>query len=123
MRSEDAVRLVERSWMPPPICYVGQTVDELGRAVVSVLGELDVWSAPELREILEDLAERERATLLDLSATTFIDCAGVAVVLRAVAASERDGWSFVVADGAPPAVTALFDLARAHRAALSGPVA
>jgi len=105
---------------PLPVFDVGQTGNELGRVVVWVLGELDVWGAPDLCARLDDLAARRRATLLDLSATTFIDCAGVAVVLRATQASERDGWSFAIAGRTPSAVADLLDFARARQAAAPG---
>lgn len=119
MRSEAAVRPPKRPPAPPPAFQIGQTAGELGSVVVWVLGELDVWSARELRGRLDDLAARKRPTLLDLSATTFIDCAGLAVVLRAIILSERDGWSFALAEHAP-AVAALFDFARDQGAAPSG---
>lgn len=119
MRSEASVHPPKRPPAPPPGFQIGQTTGELGRVVVWVLGELDVWSAQELRARLDDLAERKRATLLDLSATTFIDCAGLAVVLRAIILSERDGWSFALAERAP-AVTALFDFARERGTAPAG---
>ncbi len=125
MRSEAAPRSTERSphlnGERLPFCSVGRTYGEVGRVVVWVLGELDVSSAPELRAVLEDLASSGRSTLLDLSATTFMDCAGMAVILRAVATSERLDWPFVVADGAPPVVTTLFDHARGRVAATATP--
>ena len=65
-----------------------------GVHVVSVRGELDLATAPELRELLEDELEAEAAILIDLTACEFIDSTGIAVIVRAW--QQRQG-----SDGVP----------------------
>jgi anti-sigma B factor antagonist len=57
--------------------------------VVALGGEIDCFSAPELRdELLRLLRRRGPEVTLDLSAVTFLDCAGVSVLL----ATRRRAW-------------------------------
>lgn len=50
--------------------------------VVRVLGELDIATAPELIAALEQLEGRSDRLVVDLSATTFLDSAGLQSVVR-----------------------------------------
>jgi anti-sigma B factor antagonist len=55
------------------------------RTVLSVVGELDVASAREFKEILLDvIATGPDAVIVDLASTTFIDSSGLAVLLTGV---------------------------------------
>jgi anti-sigma B factor antagonist len=55
-----------------------------GHAELLLIGELDVASAPVLREALERLqADGHRAVQLNLSALTFLDAAGLSVLADA----------------------------------------
>jgi anti-sigma B factor antagonist len=54
-----------------------------GLAVVVVVGELDLATAPRLAEALAEMAEPGRVILVDLSATEFMDCAGIAPLVAA----------------------------------------
>jgi stage II sporulation protein AA (anti-sigma F factor antagonist) len=54
-----------------------------GLAVVAVVGELDLATAPRLSEVLAAMAEPGRVILVDLSDTEFMDCAGLAPLLAA----------------------------------------
>jgi anti-anti-sigma factor len=82
-----------------------------GSVVVRVVGELDLHSAPELRVALDRLAATTRLTVLDLSATRFIDCAGLGVVLHAARTSRARRWSFILARERSAPVTRLIELA------------
>ena len=63
--------------------------DVEGRRVVSVRGEVDVYSAPALRKALHDAMDPEHAGLLvDLSDIAFIDSTGLGVL---VAGQNRAG--------------------------------
>jgi anti-anti-sigma factor len=53
-----------------------------GLAVVAVIGELDIATAPRLADVLGRLADPGRVILVDLSDTKFMDCAGVDVLAR-----------------------------------------
>jgi len=54
-----------------------------GLAVVVVVGELDLATAPRLSDALAEMAEPGRVILVDLSDTEFMDCAGLAPLLAA----------------------------------------
>jgi stage II sporulation protein AA (anti-sigma F factor antagonist) len=54
-----------------------------GLAVVVVVGELDLATAPRLSEVLAEMAEPGRVILVDLSETEFMDCAGLAPLVTA----------------------------------------
>lgn len=75
-------------------------VDILSTAplVVTVSGEIDIASGPKLREELLGVMRRYGARLaLDLSGVTFMDCAGINVLLAARRhARLQDGWVCVV---------------------------
>jgi anti-sigma B factor antagonist len=63
------------------------TIDERGWLVVTVAGEIDLATAPQLAACLVDAADRDVAA--DLSAVTFLDSSGLSALVagsRAVAA-------------------------------------
>jgi anti-anti-sigma factor len=68
------------------------TVDDAGeRLVVTVRGELDLATAPQLEDaLLPPLREGGRA-LLDLRALAFMDSTGVRVIVAAHLAGEESG--------------------------------
>jgi anti-sigma B factor antagonist len=81
-----------------------------GSVTVRVLCDLDLCSSPELRATLERLAATTRLTVLDLSATDFMDCSGLSVVLQAARSSHARRWSFIVARERSAPVARLIDL-------------
>jgi anti-anti-sigma factor len=68
------------------------------RGVVLVLsGELDVVSAPELQQQLaEVLSQSHDRVMLDLNGLTFVDSAGVSVLIRAKQTAQTDGRTLVL---------------------------
>jgi anti-sigma B factor antagonist len=65
-----------------------------GAAVVSPVGELDAYTAPELREQLHGLAEEEGVgpLVVDLSRVAFLDSSALGVLVGAFRRMrERDG--------------------------------
>lgn len=94
---------------------------------LAVGGELDAFTAPNLRQAIETAEEAEPATLvLDLRGVTFIDSSGLAVILGAhQRASEagRPELKLVIAGAA--AVESLFDTigAREHLPLAEDPAA
>jgi anti-sigma B factor antagonist len=66
------------------------------------LGELDLASAPELERVLEAVIGDSSVVIVDLSGVTFVDCAGLRPVRRAL----REGGSLaqVRLSGARPFV-------------------
>lgn len=56
-----------------------------GRTVIAVSGELDVQSAPQLRDELLDAIERgDRELFVDLAACEFIDSSGLSALVAAL---------------------------------------
>lgn len=67
---------------PAPFETSSSEVD--GIRVVTVRGELDLSTAPELEGPLKDaLAEGENSVLIDLTECEFIDSTGIAMIVRA----------------------------------------
>jgi anti-anti-sigma factor len=66
--------------------------------VVTISGEIDIQSGPQLRDQLLCTIRRHGARLsLDLSGVTFIDCAGINVLLAARRYAQlKGGWLRVI---------------------------
>jgi anti-sigma B factor antagonist len=60
---------------------ISTTIDERGRRVVAVAGEVDLATAPQLAECLLELTDRDVA--VDLSSVTFFGSSGMAVLVQA----------------------------------------
>ncbi len=56
---------------------------EQGVRAISVCGELDLSTAPELEGPLEQALENDGSVLIDLSQCEFIDSTGIALIVRA----------------------------------------
>jgi anti-sigma B factor antagonist len=104
---------------------------EPGVAIVALTGEHETFTAEKLRRDLRALLDEERAVVVDLSATTFLDSAVVGVILEARSHAQECGVKFalVMDDNTGPAVQRLFELtglgdylpiARSRDAALAG---
>jgi anti-anti-sigma factor len=88
--------------MLPPDFSV--TVGRSGDTVtVSVAGELDVAAVPVLGAHLDALEADTAgaAVVLDLSALTFLDSSGVALLIAVARRAEDEGWPLRIA-GTPP---------------------
>ena len=60
-------------------------------------GELDAASAPELqRQLAEVLAQPHARVMLDLNGLSFVDSAGVSVLIKAKQTAESDGRTLVL---------------------------
>lgn len=72
-----------------------QVVVERGRdrALVSVHGEVDISTAPELTTALEDADKGGEQVVVDLTPTTFIDSTGLRTIVHA---ARRIGERFVL---------------------------
>ena len=59
---------------------------------IVVEGELDLYTAPELKDELADLSHEVTHVYVDLSGVTFLDSSGIAVLMSAARQlRERDG--------------------------------
>lgn len=74
---------------------------ERGYAVVTVAGELDVISVAGLREELFALAASGRPLVADLDGVTFLDSAGLSVLVGAARRAAAQGGSFRVVCARP----------------------
>ena len=90
--------------MELPTIELSTNTAEIGpdEYVVTVGGEVDLHSAPELRGALDDvLAAGARTLVLDMRGVLFIDSTGMGVVTAAVKRLREDGGSFVIASDRP----------------------
>lgn len=78
--------------MNPVPFEVKKEVLEGGICALTVRGELDLNTAPELEQPLEELLgdEQQTALLIDLSQCEFIDSTGIALIVRAWQRLDRD---------------------------------
>lgn len=75
-----------------------------GRAEVHLVGELDVSTAPLLREgLLGVLAEGSGQITLDMAELAFIDSTGLSVLVGAFKRARQDGREVVLKNPRPPA--------------------
>lgn len=62
-----------------------------GVAVVRVSGEIDMLTSPALREAVAAALPGRRALVLDLTAVAFLGTSGLAALIEARSAAQRDG--------------------------------
>jgi anti-anti-sigma factor len=68
-----------------------------GSVILALSGELDVISAPELAEELEALAQEAcPRVLIELSGLSFVDSAGVSVLVKARHAADATGRRLIL---------------------------
>ncbi len=78
---------------------VANEVDS-GRSVVSVAGEVDVATAPDLRSRLDEAVDRGGLVITDLLGVTFIDSTALGVLIGSLKRAQASGGELrlVVAD-------------------------
>ncbi len=65
--------------------------------MLALFGELDVVSAPELQHMLDDVLGQPHArVMLDLNELSFVDSAGVSVLIKAKQRAETMGRTLVL---------------------------
>lgn len=86
--------------------------DEGDVAVVRVEGEHDIYTAPRLRERLEELQGTVQGVVVDLTRATFVDSSILGALLdaRHRASAERRGFAVCVGDGVEPGVRRILDI-------------
>jgi anti-anti-sigma factor len=92
-----------------------ELVDGASATRVRVHGELDAASAPELGDRLDELSGAGRALELDLGPTTFIDSAGIRVLVRSLWAAQHAGATLTLVATSPAAenilrITGILDI-------------
>jgi anti-sigma B factor antagonist len=98
VNADRATALCDRDYNPPVATELSIIRrDEAGGVVLVLSGELDVVSAPELAQCLnEALAERHARVTLDLSDLEFVDSAGVSVLIKGKQDAESNGRALVL---------------------------
>src|SRR3954468_4120579 len=83
--------------MPPEFSLTEDALDS-DRHVVAVRGEIDLFTAPELKQKLTDAIEAGKSRIVvDLSDTTFLDSTALGVLIGAVKRLRtRDGALVIV---------------------------
>ncbi len=67
-----------------------EVVELKGNAVLSVRGEIDIASAPQLREqLIELIGQGHRQIVVDLERVEFLDCTGLGVLVCALTEQRR----------------------------------
>jgi anti-sigma B factor antagonist len=79
-----------------------------GPPVVRLAGELDMDTAPAVRQTLEELSESDGRFKLDLAAVTFIDSSGLHLLLDA--ANRLNGSGPLTLMSVPPRVSRLMEI-------------
>ncbi len=91
----------------PPMFACALRADGLDTASVHVIGELDIATAPQLEQILRSAELRARRITLDLRELTFMDGAGLHVIVHASIRARRIDRRLILVRG-PSQVDRLF---------------
>jgi len=83
-----------------------------GEATLRLVGELDLVTAPSLRDELSRHQARGLRTVLDLSGVTFLDSTGLVLLMEAAREHSKDGWSLALRRNLSPSVARLFEVTR-----------
>ncbi|MGW6868973.1 STAS domain-containing protein [Streptomyces sp. NPDC054901] len=97
--------------MIPPPRRSARTVVLAGRyGLIHLTGELDVATAPDIRDAVRDCLTRPPALLrIGISAVSFCDCAGLGALLWAKAEAARAGAGFHLSGPFQPIVARVLD--------------
>ena len=91
-----------------PVMTIDQTETEDG-AQLSLRGELDLATAPQLAAALRQVGQPGRTVRVDLAGLVFMDSTGMRSILEASRDSERDGWTLQLGR-APEPVQRVFSM-------------
>ncbi|HET7579590.1 MAG TPA: STAS domain-containing protein [Bacillales bacterium] len=81
-----------------------------GTRELSVTGEIDAYTAPQLRDELLPLTEQKDVTVsADLSGVQYMDSTGLGIFVAALKSSKKHG-SHLKINGVTPRVKRLFDI-------------
>jgi anti-anti-sigma factor len=100
------VQTMSDQWNPP-IEFDARVVHLDGQVVVAVRGQVDVATCDGLWETVGRAIHLSPQLVLDLSETTFMGSAGLAVIVRALKQVQADGGSVVLRSPRAIVVTAL----------------
>jgi anti-anti-sigma factor len=92
------------SQLPSPFEINTAAVD--GVTFVTLRGELDIATAPQLYDVLAEESAKGGALVLDLGGVEFIDSTGIRVLVVAWQESQRDGFNLRLTRGTDPVMRA-----------------
>lgn len=93
--------------------FTASSVSSEGTRWVTLTGEFDLATAPTLNDEFDRVAAGPtHEVVLDLSALTFIDCAGLRAVFNFSDRSRARGWRLRIVRP-PPELARIFDLVAA----------
>ena len=82
--------------MPPEFAITEQG-SEAGHHVIAARGEIDLFTAPELKQVLSDAIEGgERRIAIDLSEVSFLDSTALGVLIGAVKRLRSRGGALAI---------------------------
>jgi anti-anti-sigma factor len=79
-----------------PVMTIAEAENDDGSAELTLRGELDLASAPQLGAALRRLAQPGRTVRVDLAGLVFMDSTGMRSILEANRDAQRDGWTLVL---------------------------
>jgi anti-sigma B factor antagonist len=89
----------------PPEEFSISTTEIDGRVHVTLRGELDLATAPELEQLLNERIDSSQEVIVDLRGLEFMDSSGIRVLVAAHARAGRGGTRVIVVR--PPAGSAV----------------
>ncbi len=90
-------------------------IERDGAAVISVRGEVDLYSSPRLRkEIVDNARNRISSLVIDLGAVTYMDSSGIATLVEGLQLTKRYGGRFRLVQ-ASPSIKEVLKFARLDR--------
>jgi anti-sigma B factor antagonist len=79
--------------------FTVRSVQRDAGVVVVASGEIDLWSAPEVKAALATHGTRSNAVVLDLRGVSFMDSSGLGLIVEANQRARKHGFRFAVAVG------------------------
>jgi anti-sigma B factor antagonist len=100
----------------PPDEFSISVSDVNGRAHLTLRGELDLATAPELEQLVNERIDGSQDVVVDLRGLEFMDSSGIRVLVAAHARAGRTGTRiFVVRPASDSAVAKILDVAGLDR--------
>lgn len=89
-----------------PVPFSVTSTSQDGRAVLTVRGELDLATAPQLEQAVDEQLSGAGDLVLDLRELDFMDSTGLRIIITAHARASAEGRSFALLRPAPDSTVA-----------------
>jgi anti-sigma B factor antagonist len=97
--ASSTTKATQLRWPAPPAFHCTLQTRVSGAAWVHAVGELDLATSPQLSRMLGEALLNARLAVLDMRDITFIDSAGVHVLLDAASDAARNGCRLMLVRG------------------------